>query len=211
MTLQAAAQRVVAATEMTMTDLIDQPDRPSLPIRVPVTADFEDGSVMRAEVIGSTANVLLLQAPFGAPELPALGMTVRLKVEWDGQFLTGRMAAHGAVGRFLVTIGERAIRRSSRIPVDLPGKAKSAQQSTGAIDVRVTDLSAGGARVQGIDLPVGTEFELRFTPPGQPTPITVSAFVVREMERGGIRSVGVAFRLVQQSTDVLGRLAASPN
>src|SRR5579885_1238417 len=126
--------------------LIPQPERPSkFPIRVPVLADF-----------GSTNNVLLLEGLDRNVQLPPLGTPVRLRVEWDRQQLTGRVAAHGAATRFLVSIGERAIRRSRRFPVDLPGRARSAHLY-GPVEVRITDLSTGGARVAGLDLPIGTE------------------------------------------------------
>lgn len=195
----------VLATDELDSAVFPQPERPTLPIRVPVAADF--GSVVvKAEVLGSTSNVVLLQGPqAGATALP-LGAPVRLRVEWDRQALSGRLAAHGVAGRFLVSIGERAIRRSRRFPVDLTGIARSPQLPD-PVEVRVTDLSTGGARVQGITLPVGSELELRFTPPGRPTPITVLGFVVRVIEVNDSHSVGLAFRLVQPSTDVLGAIA----
>jgi hypothetical protein len=143
-------------------------------------------------------------------KIAQLGAPVRLRVEWDRQLLNCRLAAHGAAGRFLVSIGERAIRRSRRFAVDLPGVAR-APHLPEPIEVRVVDLSTGGARVEGIDLPVGSELELRFTPPGRPTPITVLGFVVRQVETDDARSVGLAFRLVQPSMDLLGARAPSAN
>jgi hypothetical protein len=180
--------------------LIAQPDRPTLPMRVPVVADCA-GVFSKAEVLGSTENVLLLQGS-DATSLPPLGTPIRLRVEWDRQALMGRIAAHGVAGRYLVTIGERAIRRSRRFPVDLPGIARSAHWQ-GAIDVRVTDLSAGGARVEGIDLPIGSDVDLQFTPPRKSVPIDVRGFIVRAIDGAGLPTVGVAFRLVQPSMDVL--------
>jgi hypothetical protein len=197
-------------SEPVSSGLIPQPSRPNVPIRVPVTADFGSGNVVRADVIGSTASVLLLQGPDMGAKIAQLGAPVRLRVEWDRQLLNCRLAAHGAAGRFLVSIGERAIRRSRRFAVDLPGVAR-APHLPEPIDVRVVDLSTGGARVEGIDLPVGAELELRFTPPGRPTPITVLGFVVRQVEIDDARSVGLAFRLVQPSMDLLGASAPSAN
>lgn len=188
--------------------LIPQPSRPNLPIRVPVSADFGNGNVVQAEVIGSTASVLLLQGPDTGAKIAPLGAPVRLRLEWDRQLLNCRLAAFGATGRFLVSIGERAIRRSRRFPVDLPGLARAPYMAE-PVEVRVLDLSTGGARVDGVDLPVGSELELRFTPPGRPTPITVLGFVVRHVEINAARSVGLAFRLVQPSMDLLGASATS--
>jgi PilZ domain len=182
-------------------ELIPQPGRPQLPIRIPVQAEC-NGAVFAAEVLGSTANVLLLQGP-EAGALPPLGTPIRLRSDWDKQTLNGRLAAHGTAGRFLVTLGERAIRRSRRFPVDLPGIAKSSQLY-GPVEVRIKDLSTGGARVEGILLPVGAEVELRFTPPGRKQPLTVLGFVVRAIDQAATPTLGVAFRLVQPSMDVLG-------
>jgi hypothetical protein len=180
--------------------LIAQPDRPTLPMRVPVIADY-GGVFMNAEVLGSTENVLLLEGAEGA-SLPPLGTPIRLRVQWDRQALTGRIAAHGVAGRYLVTIGERAIRRSRRFPVNLPGIARGVHLQ-GAVEVRVTDLSAGGARVEGIDLPIGSDVDLQFTPPRKSGPIHVRGFIVRTIGGAGAPTVGVAFRLVQPSMDVL--------
>jgi hypothetical protein len=186
-------------------ELIAQPERPILPIRVPVVADC-GGTIRLAEVIGSTGNVLLLQALNPTAVLPVLGTLVRLKVDWDRQVLNGRLAAHGVAGRFLVSIGERAIRNSRRFAVSLPGIAQSIHLY-GTVEVRIADLSTGGARVEGIDLPVGSDVSLTFTPPGRAGPINVTGFVVRQIEGTEVPTLGVAFRLVQQSMDVLGRAA----
>jgi len=175
MTLQPDTVPETDPGEPATSALIPQPSRPTLPIRVPVVADLGGGNVVHAEVIGSTASVLLLQGPDTGAKIAALGAPVRLRVDWDRQLLNCRLAAHGVGGRFLVSIGERAIRRSRRFPVDLPGVARTAQLP-GPVDVRVVDLSTGGARVEGIELPVGSEIELRFTPPGRSTPITVLGF-----------------------------------
>jgi hypothetical protein len=182
--------------------LIAQPQRSQLPIRIPVTAQC-GGANLKAEVIGSTDHVLLLQGTQPGISLPSLGTPVRLRVEWDRQLLMGRMAAHGVAGRFLVSIGERAIRYSRRFAVDLPGVASSPHLYA-PVQVRIVDLSSGGARIHGLDLPVGTEIELRFVPPGQPVPLNVLGFVVRAIDEQK-PSLGVAFRLVQPSMDLLVR------
>ncbi len=182
--------------------LIPQPERPRLPIQVPVVADV-GGTSVAAEVLGSTTNVLLVQGRGASAGLPPLGTPIRLRLEWDRQVLHGRLAAHGVGGRFLVSIGERPIRRSRRFAVDLRAVARSGQLSTGAVEVRITDLSTGGARVEGMPLDVGSEVELHFTPPGRSAPITVLGFVVRSIESADLPTVGVAFRLVQASMDVL--------
>ena len=186
--------------------LIAQPERLQLPLKVPAQAEA-GGMLWRADVLGSTANVLLLQGEEGVV-LPALGSPIRLKLDWDRQTVIGRLAANGVAGRFLVTVGERAIRRSRRFPVSLPGVLRSAYFQ-GARDVLVTDLSSGGARLEGIELPLGAELELRFLPPGRATPMEVQGFVVRNIEGAEVPKIGIAFRLGQPSMDRLGPPQAS--
>ena len=189
--------------EGTERGLAPQPDRPDqFPIRVPVVVDG-GGAMLRAEVIASTPGVLLLQSTERNTPLPPLGTPIRVRSEWDRQQINGRMAAHGVAGRFLVSLGERAIRRAKRFNVELTGVARSAQLRV-PLEVRIVDLSTGGARVEGVQLPVGTEVALLFTPPGRSAPIDVLGFVVRVIEDAETPSVGVAFRLVQAAMDVLG-------
>ena len=186
-------------------ELIPQPGRPQVPIRVPAQVEL-NGAFFRAIVVGSTDSVLLVQGPENN-SLPPLGTPIRLRLEWDRQTLNGRLAAHGKGGRFLVSVGERAIRRSRRFPVDLPGLARSSQLY-GPTEVRIKDLSTGGARVEGILLPIGDEVELTFNPPGRKEPLTVLGFVVRSIDgKNNVPALGVAFRLVQPSMDVLGSAA----
>jgi hypothetical protein len=203
LTLEGAqhAKRPLVTSRAPTAALIAQPDQARLPIRVPVVAQC-GGQTIKAEVIGSTDNVLLLQGSDPDATLPPLGSPMRVRIVWDRQLLIGRLAAHGVAGRFLVSIGERAIRYSRRFPVDLPGIANSAHLY-GPVEVRVVDLSTGGARVRGIDLPVGTEIQLQFTPPGQTAQLTVLGFVVRAIDGAEMPTLGVAFRLVQPSMDLL--------
>jgi hypothetical protein len=79
------------------------------------------------------------------------------------------------------------------------------------VDVRVKDLSTGGARIEGIDLPIGSDVGLLFTPPGRQEPIKVLGFVVRAIQGVDGPTIGVAFRMVQQSMDVLSQKAPSTN
>jgi hypothetical protein len=51
-----------------------------LTLDVPVQAEV-GGQVMAAEVLGSTANVLLLQGPEGGVSLPSLGTSIRLRLD----------------------------------------------------------------------------------------------------------------------------------
>jgi hypothetical protein len=202
-----AAQPEPATTAGRTSALIPQPQRPRLPLKVPGVAEV-GGSKLPVDVLGSTASVLLVQARDAGAVPASLGLAVRVRLDWDRQILNGRLAAHGVAGRFLVSLGERAIRRSRRFTVNLTGVGRGAQVD-GPVDVRIADLSTGGARVEGLRLPIGSELELQFTPPGRPAPLTVLGFVVRIVEPTEPPTVGVAFRLVQPSMDVLAEATAA--
>lgn len=196
------AERELELESNNASALIPQPERPRLPIQVPVVADL-GGSSMPAAILGSTSGVLLVQGHLPRESQPPLGTPVRLRLEWDRQHLSGRLAAHGVGGRFLVALGERPIRRSRRFNVDLAASLRSGHLAGGVQQARVRDLSSGGARVEGIQLPIGADVELHFTPPDRSEPIAVLGFVVRLVERDGVKSIGVAFRLGQASIGVL--------
>ncbi len=184
--------------------LIPPAERPKLPLSVPALVDLA-GRTIPAEVLGSTTNVLLVRAlGEGVATLAnvALGTPVRLRPAWDRQMFTGRLAAHGIAGRFLVSLGERAIRRSRRSTVDLPGIARSGQLYNPAA-VRIVDLSAGGARIEGVDLPIGSDVSLHFTPPVRGAPADIVGWVVRAIEHTEVPSVGIAFGLMQTSLESL--------
>jgi PilZ domain len=175
---------------------------PTFPMRVPIVAAY-GAAAIRAEVLGSTSHVMLLQGLERA-KLPPLGTPLRLQVGWDRQHLSGRLAAHGVNSRFLVTLGERAIRGTRRYPVDLPATVRSAHLPA-AEQARIVDLSTSGARVEGpgAAVPVGAEIELRFTPPGQTEPMTVHGFVIRTIPGGRSPAIGVAFRLASPVLEFL--------
>jgi PilZ domain len=177
-----------------MSAIVEQPPPLEFPLRVPVVVAFGSSSI-QAEVLGSSSHVMLLQG-LESTRLPALGTPLLLKVGWDRQQLSGRLAALGVSSRFLVTLGQRAIRRARRFPVDLSATLSSAHLP-GVLQARIVDLSTGGARVEGpvASLPVGAEVELRFTPPGHSEPTAFHGFVSREIPNAATPAVGVAFGL----------------
>ena len=105
------------------------------------------------------------------------------------------MAEHGRAGRFLIAMGERAVRRSLRLRVSLPGKLRGGSL-TEWTDVELADLTTGGARVRGVELPVGSQVTLAFTPPGRSDQVTVRALVAHGTHGAQRPWIGIAFRLV---------------
>ena len=187
-----------------MSVVIEQPAPLEFPLRVPVVAAF-GASSLRAEVLGSSPHVMLLQA-LERTRLPPLGTRLRLHVGWDRQQLNGRLAAHGVNSRFLVALGERAIRGTRRFAVDLPATVRSAHLA-GVEHARIVDLSTSGARVEGpgARLPVGAEVELRFTPPGHAEPMAFHGFVSRKIPGAPTPAMGVAFGLASPVLQFLER------
>ena len=111
--------------------------------------------------------------------------------------------AHGVAGRFLVSIGERSIRRMPRFPLDMAAVIRSTYLPL-PTEVRIIDLSSSGARVEGVSLPVGSDVEVVLTPPNRPLPMVVVGFVVRVIDASAVPTIGVAFRLVQPALEAPG-------
>jgi hypothetical protein len=154
-----------------------------------------DGGTCEAAVLHTAGGLLVLEATDGDASLalPAAGTDVQVSGETVTE--SGRMAEVGRGGRFLVSVGDRAVRRSLRLRVSLPCKLRGGS-ITDWMDVELADLTTGGARVRGVELPVGTQVTLGFTPPGRPDPVTVRGLVVHGTHGGQHPWMGVAFRLV---------------
>jgi hypothetical protein len=146
-----------------------------------------------AFLIHAAHNMLVLEA--GDPQLPLPSEGTRVTVAGPRETFVGRVAEHGRAGRFLVSVGDRPVRRANRLRVSLPATVRSAELGE-AREVEIVDLTTGGARVRGVELGVGSEVNLRFTPPGREEPVTVRAAVVHGTRGSREPWVGLAFRLV---------------
>ena len=159
-----------------------------------VTVSWDAEKMGRAAyLIHAAHNMLVLEA--GEPNLPLPADGTPVTVEGPTETLVGKVAEHGRGGRFLVSLGDRPIRRANRVRVSLPAMVRSAQLGE-TREVEIVDLTTGGARVRGTHLPVGSELNLHFTPPGREEPVTVRASVVHANHSGKQPWVGLAFRLV---------------
>src|SRR5438874_475598 len=107
-----------------------------------------------AVVVHSAQGVLVLEASDPKQILPAVGAPVAITGMHD-EPLFGRLAEHGRGGRFLVSVGDRPVRRSPRLRVALPGALRAATVPM-RLPVEIVDLTTGGARVRGVELPVGS-------------------------------------------------------
>jgi hypothetical protein len=105
------------------------------------------------------------------------------------------MAEHGRGGRFLVSLGDRPVRQSLRLRVSLPGTLR-APSLPAPLSIAIADLTTGGARIRGVELPVGSPVTLGFTPPAREQPVSVRAIVVHSTHRAEQPWIGVVFRLV---------------
>jgi hypothetical protein len=146
-----------------------------------------------ATVVHASRTMLVLEAADPNQVLPPLGTTIA--VDAASGTMMGRLAEHGRRGRFLLSIGERAVRRALRLKTSLPGLLRS-RALTESVAVEIVDLTTAGARVRGIELPVGTQITLDFTPPGRGDTVAVRAMVAHTTEQAAQPWIGVTFRLV---------------
>jgi PilZ domain len=145
-----------------------------------------------AVVLHAAPTMLVLEAAHDA-HLPEPGTAV--EVDSQSGRSSGRLAEHGRGGRFLVSLGERPVRRSARLRVSLPATLRSPALSSSQL-VELADLTTGGARIRGVELPVGTQVTLDFTPPSRTDPVTVRAAVAHGTHNAARPWIGVTFRLV---------------
>jgi PilZ domain len=158
-----------------------------------VKVSWEGEAGRTAFLIHAADNMLVLEA--GDPSLPLPPDGTSVRVESPRETLNGRVAEHGRASRFLVSLGDRPVRRANRLRVSLPATLRSAQLGEPR-QAEIVDLTTGGARVRGVELGVGSEVNLRFTPPGRDEPVTVRATVVHGTHGAQQPWVGLAFRLV---------------
>jgi hypothetical protein len=160
-----------------------------------VTCSWGDDSDSQttAAVVHESHDLLVLEASDPRRALPPIGTPLRITGE--AQDLTGHMAEHGRGGRFLVAIGERPVRRALRLKVSLPGTLRT-QASPDPVTVEIVDLTTSGARVRGVELAVGTQVTLAFTPPYRDEIVSVRAIVAHGTHAAEKPWIGVLFRLV---------------
>jgi hypothetical protein len=172
---------------------MDAPPTPAddAPARVELAWDPDQRS--SAVVVHASRTMLVLEAADPNQVLPPLGTTIA--VDAGLGHMLGRLAEHGRHGRFLLSIGGRAVRRALRLKTSIPGSLRS-RDLTAPVDVEIVDLTTAGARVRGLELAVGTQLTLDFTPPGRTEPVAVRATVAHTTEQSATPWIGVTFRLV---------------
>ncbi len=162
-------------------------------VLAPVELAWASGQRTSALLLHAARTMLVLEASDPQHVLPPLGTVA--KIEGAGDQHTGRLAEHGRAGRFLVALGEREVRRALRLRVSLPGTLRCRSLAE-PLEVEIADLTTGGARIRGIELPVATHVTLDFVPPGSEQPVSVRATVAHGTHGATRPWIGVAFRLV---------------
>ena len=172
-------------------------DAPATPAEQAVLARVDlawaSGQRTSALLLHAARSMLVLESTDPQHVLPPLGTKAELIGAGDERI--GRLAEHGRAGRFLVALGERDVRRALRLRVSLPGVLRCRELDEPR-DVEIADLTTGGARIRGVELPVGTQVALDFTPPGGDQPVTVRATVAHGTHGATRPWIGIAFRLV---------------
>jgi len=148
--------------------------------------------ITRAEILQATTSVLLLQGdrPTGTALSP--GSPLRVGLPGSPHMLPARLATYGQNNRYLVALGSRAVRGAARVRIDLRAVVHHAGARQGQ-PMRVVDLSSSGARLRGVPLPPGSEFELTFVPPGRHDLVTLRCVVVRAIPDTSPTEMGAAF------------------
>jgi PilZ domain len=180
---------------------MDSPEPPDVPpsaVLAEVTCawaadESQPAGQTAAVIVAQGQGMLLLEATDPSITLPAPGTLMR--VTGSAAAVSGRLAEQGRRGRFLLSLGERPVRRSARLRVSLSATLREATLPS-PLAVEIVDLTTGGARVRGVELAVDNQVTLEFTPPGREQPVSVRAVVVHSTHGAEKPWVGVRFRLV---------------
>jgi hypothetical protein len=89
----------------------------------------------------------------------------------------------------------RQLRREPRRQVCLSAVLRSPELAQ-PLTVEIVDLTTGGARVRGAEVPVGSRVTLQFTPPDRERPVSARGVVVHGTHRAQQPWIGVLFHLV---------------
>ncbi|MGI9148267.1 MAG: hypothetical protein ACR2IK_17225 [Chloroflexota bacterium] len=146
-----------------------------------------------AVLVHAGRDMLVLEASNPRQALPPVGTLIQ--VGGDIEHQTGRLAEEGRAGRFLISVGDRPVRRILRLRVSAAGTLRSPSLPE-PVTVEIVDLTTEGARIHGVDLPVGSQVTFSFTPPGRDEPVTVRAGVAHTSHAPNRPWIGVVFRLV---------------
>ena len=162
-------------------------------------------------LVQTTPNVLLLEGDLPGGATLAVGTPLRIGLPGSSHLSEARLAATAEGGRYLVSLGTRAVRGAARVAVDLPAVVRSS--GAGRVSTRMVDLSSSGARLCGIRLPVGSELEVSFVPPGRHYPVTMRCVVVRAVDEDGRGAIGVTFSgsSLSFSVELTARRTHRPN
>jgi hypothetical protein len=155
--------------------------------------DLNAPELTTAVVVHVAREMVVLESTNPRQALPALGTLI--DITGDIERLSGRLAEVGRAGRFLISLGERPVRAVLRLRVSLPGTLRCASLPEPQ-SVEIIDLTTGGARLRGVELPVDSNVTFDFTPPGRDEPVTVRARVAHASDRARPPWIGVVFRLV---------------
>jgi hypothetical protein len=170
---------------------------PAQAVLAEVTCSWSEDTKVAAQttavVVHAGRDMLVLEAADPHQALPPLGTLI--EVSGDIAHVTGRLAEEGRAGRFLISLGDRPVRRVLRLRVSLPGTLRCPSLPQPAT-VEIVDLTTGGARLRGVHLPVGGQVTFDFTPPGRDTSVTVRALVAHASNQAEQPWIGVLFRLV---------------
>jgi hypothetical protein len=175
---------------------MDSPVSPALLAEVTCSWSGDDETVAQrfaAAVIHRSAALLILEAIDPRQVMPPLGALVH--VTDDLGTAETRMAEHGRGGRFLLSVGERPVRQALRVRVSVEARLRSPLLRD-TVKVEIVDLTTSGARIRGLELPVGSQVTVEFTPPAREQPVSVRAIVAHGTHNADQPWIGVLFRLV---------------
>lgn len=150
----------------------------------PTTTPMEEGQEVIVELsVPALPNKVLIRGVVRSwrPALPRLrvraGATVEFAPDEEQKHLFVVQTVRGEVS-------PSTKRRHTRLPVAVPVRYRTTEDA-GFVDSKLTEISVGGAMLEGVTLPLETDVILEITPPGAVSPIAISGKTTYHGSNGG--------------------------
>lgn len=157
---------------------------PSGGLFCPTTTPLEEGQEVIVELsVPALPNKVLIRGVVRSwrPALPRLRVRAGATVEFDPEeaskrdFVVQTVAGH---------LNPNTKRRHTRLPVEVPVRYRTTEEAAFA-ETKLTEISVGGAMLEGVTLELGIDVILEIIPPGAVSPLSISGKTTYHGSNGG--------------------------
>ncbi len=157
---------------------------PSGGLFCPTTTPLEEGQEVIVELsVPALPNKVLIRGVVRSwrPALPRLRVRAGATVEFDPEEASKRDFVVQTVRGHL---NPNTKRRHTRLPVEVPVRYRTTEDAAFA-ETKLTEISVGGAMLEGVTLELGIDVILEIIPPGAVSPLSISGKTTYHGSSGG--------------------------